>query len=217
MIRFIAALSVPAAAVALGLSAPAAAQTQCGDTYTVRSGDTLYGIAQQCGTSVDALVRANDAISNPNVVRVGWTIRVPNGEEVASNGNLQPVDRTAERTYRVQRGDTLYAVAERLGVSVAELLAENAGIDPNSLFVGQPIRLPGGDGDEGMMQVTGVITREGVECPALRASNGQLYTLAGETDPYGPGDRVRVQGTQPDMSICQQGTTIRVHDIERVS
>lgn len=216
MTRFIAALSVPAAALAFGFSTPAAAQDPCGETYTVRSGDTLYTIAQGCRTSVDALVRANDEISNPNVIRVGWTISVPNG--TASNGNLQPADRTAERTYEVRPGDTLYAIAQRLGVTVSQLLAENTGIDPRSLFIGQPIRVPGdGDRDDGRMQVTGVITREGVECPSLRADNGRLYTLAGDTDRYGPGDRVRVEGTQPDTSICQQGTTIRVEDIERVS
>lgn len=216
MTKFLAIFSVPAAAVALGFSAPAAAQTGCGDSYTVESGDTLRAIAQQCGTSVDALVNANDEISDPGLIRVGWTLTIPNG---TSGGSLQPVGRTAEGTYSVQPGDTLYAIAQRFGLTVSQLLAANTGIDPRSLFIGQPIRLPDGNGDRdgGGMQVTGVITREGVECPALRGSDGRLYTLAGDTGDYGPGDVVRVRGTQPDVSICQQGTTIRVEDIDRVS
>lgn len=65
------------------------------------------------------------------------------------------------------------------------------------------------------MEVTGVLTGEGVECPALRSDTGDLYTLAGETGEFGPGDRVRVRGTRPDASICQQATTIEVQSIER--
>lgn len=74
-----------------------------------------------------------------------------------------------------------------------------------------------GDGngdDEGQVVVTGVLTEEGVECPALRGDNGRLYTLAGSTGTYGPGDRVKVRGARAEMSICQQGTTISVRSIE---
>lgn len=68
---------------------------------------------------------------------------------------------------------------------------------------------------EGRVQVTGVLTREGVECPALRDDDGELYTLAGDLGDFGPGDRVHVHGTVAEVSICQQGTTIRVESISR--
>lgn len=42
-------------------------------TYTVKSGDTLYKIARQFGTTVQQLVTANQ-ISNPNLIRVGQTL-----------------------------------------------------------------------------------------------------------------------------------------------
>lgn len=62
-------------------------------------------------------------------------------------------------------------------------------------------------------QVTGMLTDEGVECPALRADNGELYTLAGDTGSFTVGDRVTVRGTIAETSICMQGTTIRVTSI----
>lgn len=59
------------------------------------------------------------------------------------------------------------------------------------------------------IDVTGTLSNEGVECPALRGDDGKLYTL---TDPsaggFGPGDRVRVSGEVAGMSLCMQGITL---------
>lgn len=75
-------------------------------------------------------------------------------------------------------------------------------------------RVKAEDGEtDGSIQVTGQITGEGVECPALRSDDGELYTLAGETGRFGEGDRVTVEGTVAETSFCMQGTTIEVEDI----
>jgi hypothetical protein len=65
----------------------------------------------------------------------------------------------------------------------------------------------------GEVRVTGRLTDEGVECPALRGDDGRLYTLAGNTGGFKPGDRVTVVGTVAEMSTCMQGTTIGVRTI----
>ena len=44
-------------------------------TYTVRSGDTLSGIAARYGTSANALARLN-GIQNPNLIYPGETLRL---------------------------------------------------------------------------------------------------------------------------------------------
>ncbi len=49
-----------------------------GGTYTVRSGDTLGGIARRFRTTVATLARLN-RISNPNKIRVGQVLRLPGG------------------------------------------------------------------------------------------------------------------------------------------
>jgi len=58
--------------------------------------------------------------------------------------------------------------------------------------------------------VRGTLTNEGVECPALRASSGELYTLSGSIGEFRPGDQVCVRGRRAQMSTCQQGITITV-------
>jgi hypothetical protein len=56
------------------------------------------------------------------------------------------------------------------------------------------------------INVTGTLSNEGAECPALRGDDGKLYTL---TDPaaggFRPGDRIHVAGEVAGMSICLQG------------
>lgn len=61
--------------------------------------------------------------------------------------------------------------------------------------------------------VSGKLTDEGIECPALRSEDHLLYTLAGETAPFDVGDYVCVCGTVANVSFCMQGTTISVSQI----
>ena len=51
--------------------------------------------------------------------------------------------RNADGTYTIAAGDTLAKVAKKFGVSLDSILAENPGIEPSRLRVGQKVRLPG--------------------------------------------------------------------------
>lgn len=64
------------------------------------------------------------------------------------------------------------------------------------------------------VKVVGLLTREGIECPALRSDDGDLYTLTGRLQGFRPGDVVTVTGRIAEASICQQGTTIEIEGIE---
>ena len=96
--------------------------------YIVHTGDTLSAIAARFGVSLAALVGANPQISDPDRIFPGQVVTIP-GSSPASGP-----------AYVVQRGDTLTAIANRFGVSLASLEAANPQIsDPDRIFRGQII------------------------------------------------------------------------------
>jgi LysM repeat protein len=132
-------LSVGLAAIALLLALPLQADAapvapMCGESRVVYPGDSLGAIAALCGTTVRALLEANPGITNPNVVYPGQVIRMP---WASAPGPVRPI------SYTVQRGDTLYSIARRYGVTLNELLAANPGIRvPSRIYVGQRLNIP---------------------------------------------------------------------------
>ena len=61
--------------------------------------------------------------------------------------------------------------------------------------------------------IVGRLTDEGAECWAVRADDGQLYTLLGDVGGLVAGTRVCVSGERLELSTCQQGITIRIQSI----
>jgi LysM repeat protein len=110
-------------------------------TYVIRPGDTLSRIAAQFNTTVHALVVANN-ISNPNLIYAGTTLIIPG--EGGDPGTTPSPTPTEGGTYIVRPGDTLFAVARRFGTTVQTLASLNGIINPNLIYVGQVLKLPGG-------------------------------------------------------------------------
>ena len=112
----------------------------CASYVTVQWGDTLSGIAAQCGTSMAAIQAANPGLGA--WVYAGQMLYIPSGY----NGPVsQPSYPSYGGTYMVQWGDTLGKISARTGVSVSYLLALNPQIwNPSLIYAGQVINLPGG-------------------------------------------------------------------------
>lgn len=76
--------NTPAPITDIHSSTPSAPQATMGQNYTVQVGDTLFKIAQQHGTTVQAIAHANN-ITDPTQLRVGQVLVVEGATAVAQN------------------------------------------------------------------------------------------------------------------------------------
>lgn len=97
------------------------------DIYTVKSGDSLYKIANNFGTSVDELISYNNLSSTS--LSIGQQLLIPKQQ----TGNYQ--------TYKVKAGDSLYSIASNYNVTVNEIKNIN-NLTSNLLSVGQTLLIP---------------------------------------------------------------------------
>lgn len=138
-------------------------------SYEVQPGETLGGIAERHGTSVSALMREND-IATPNRVVAGSTITIP-----AAEGSAHHV---------VGFGENLSTIAERYGVSTAQLVEWNGLRDANTVWAGVRLAVAGpaavdvaSSGENTHRVATGenltsISRRYGVSVMTLASANG---------------------------------------------
>lgn len=171
-----------------------------GFLYQIRPGDTLWAIAQRYGTTVSAIQAANPGL-DPSSLRVAQLICIP---RAAGPGGGCPAGTSP---YVIRSGDTFYAIAQRNGITVAQLTAANPGVNPNALRIGQTICVPGRGTPGGGACPAGsapyvirsgdtfyaIAQRFGLTVAALQAANpgvnpnalqiGQLICIPGRTRP----------------------------------
>jgi LysM repeat protein len=113
-------------------------------TYVVARGDTLKSLAMRYGTTMQALANLN-GIYNYNLIYEGQRLIVPAAGSAPAPGPIpQPAPGGAGK-YVIQWGDTLRKIANRLNISLSDLLALNPQIhNPNWVYIGQVINVPGG-------------------------------------------------------------------------
>lgn len=96
--------------------------------FTVLPGNTLWGIANFFGVSVEDIAKLND-LTEPELIYPGQVLKIP-------------VDRPyAPRYYAVRPADTLWGIAQRYGLTVNDILALNNFSNPNLIYPGQILRL----------------------------------------------------------------------------
>jgi lysozyme len=109
-------------------------------SYTVKSGDTLSGIASQYNTTVNQIVSLNQ-LSNPNLIYVGQVLKLKNSQTTNSSSSSSSTATTTAGTYTVKAGDTLSAIASRYSTSSSTLASLNSLSNPNLIYVGQVLKV----------------------------------------------------------------------------
>ena len=108
--------------------------------YTVQDGDTLYSIAAAFGTTRGAILRVN-GLTEPVWLWEGKDLIIPALDSpITTYGETDPSSGTG---YVVQAGDTLADIAARFDVSVRAIMSANAMTDPDILFEGMVLVIPG--------------------------------------------------------------------------
>jgi N-acetylmuramoyl-L-alanine amidase len=140
-------ISLLTALVLLLVAAPAASAYTI---HVVTPGETLTSVAAQDGLTVGQLAAANGVSTQAELI-VGEEIQIPPQgyadaaaptTEASAPTDVSSTDTGDSGGYVVQPGDTLTAIAQRDGTSVAELAALN-GLNPNGiLYAGATIELP---------------------------------------------------------------------------
>ena len=141
-------------------SAESAKQNSTGGTYTVVSGDGLYAIARKTGTAIEDLLSLN-GLSLNSTIYPGQVLTLSassessaneettSAEESSSSTQETPSEESAASseqaatgvTYTVVSGDGLYAIAQKTGTSIEDLLSLN-GLSLNStIYPGQVLKL----------------------------------------------------------------------------
>ncbi|MGI1799038.1 LysM peptidoglycan-binding domain-containing protein [Priestia sp. TRN 1309] len=124
--------------------------TSSNHTYTVKSGDTLYRIAKNNGTSVQQLKEWNNLSSH--LIYVNQILKI-NGTGTVSSSPSAPVQEKTNETqaspapsnsksYKVQPGDTMWSVAQRHGISISQLKQWN-NLSSNTIYINQVLQVGG--------------------------------------------------------------------------
>ncbi len=119
-------------------------------TYKVEKGDTLYSISRKYQITVAELRAANN-LSESDVIKVGQKLKIPsadisNAAALATDNKATTSATTmsatkATKEYTVVKGDTMYSISKKHGMTLAEFMALN-GLDNSSVIkVGQKLKI----------------------------------------------------------------------------
>ena len=132
------------------------------NTYTVKSGDSLWKIANQYGLTVAELKSLNGLASDN--LSIGQVLKVSNSGGTSSSTN----------TYTVKAGDSLWNIANKYGITVDELKSLN-NLTSNNLSIGQVLKVPSGSNTYTVQSgdsLWSIANRYGITVNELKNLNG---------------------------------------------
>ena len=104
--------------------------------YTIKQGDTLWRIANNCNVSVDDIVKLNNLDST--IIYPGQKIKLSESCAARQDNNNYS---ESEDIYVVRKGDTLYSIARLFGTAVQKIIDDN-NLSTTILTIGQKLKVP---------------------------------------------------------------------------
>lgn len=160
--------------------------------YTWQSGDTLRSVAQQAGTTVQAMQLVNPDVDF-SAITEGTEICLPSQSFTCVSG----------MAYSVRAGESFTSIADDFGISTYELSERNPGVDPNNLLVGQILCVPFMTGGSSGADVD--INQPGTVEPPFLPTPSLPSTPSTPSQPSRP--PVVVVPSRPSVSTCPSGYT----------
>ena len=160
-------------------------------TYKVEKGDTLYSISRKYQITVAELRAANN-LSENDVIKVGQKLKIPSADisnaaalatdnKATTSGSATLSSTRATKEYTVVKGDTMYSISKKNGMTLAEFMALN-NLDSNSVIkVGQKLKIYTSASTASTSSGKTTVP-EPVEGPAI---TGTTTTTAPDTRTYG--------------------------------
>jgi membrane-bound lytic murein transglycosylase D len=146
--------------------------------HRVKKGETLSAIAIKYKTSIKAIMRLNN-IKNSSKIRAGQLLKIPGGYvATAANTPASSPSSSASSsgTHRVQKGQTLIAIARQHKTTVQAIANLNNIKDPGSLRIGQELTIPGSTSSSQSATSSLQVASSSQESAVHRVKKGQTLT-----------------------------------------
>ena len=113
--------------------------------YVVKSGDTLYSIANNNGISIDMIIKDNglvdDNLKPGQLLRLRYSSSIDNVEECFGPDYTLVNNTMNVEIYKVKKGDNLYNISKKYNTSVPDILSFN-NLKTSNLSIGQELKIP---------------------------------------------------------------------------
>ena len=171
----------------VGTVAVGGSQIADADTYTIKSGDTLWDIAVNNGTTVDALMKDNNLSSH---------LIYPGDKLNYSSSSSSSVEKLAQVKndgyYTIALGDTLGTVADKFGTSVDNLVEINNLSNPHLVYVGQVIKVDGNAAPKATPAVAQAAPVQAAPVQAAPVAQTRVAAPAAQTKVAAPAAQTKV-------------------------
>ncbi|MCC2317610.1 LysM peptidoglycan-binding domain-containing protein [Cellulomonas chengniuliangii] len=200
-------LVIPSSATTSAPTAAAPAPAvAAGATHTVAAGDTVSALAKRHGTTVAAIVSANNLDARA-LIRIGQTLSIPGSaapaaaSPAASTPTSAPAS-TGTGTHTVVAGDTVSAIATRYGTTVAAIVSAN-NLDARALIrIGQTLTVPGQAASAPTTQLVGnTFAGRTYADTVVAAANANKATLLATGVPSKADMQAKVAATAREMGV----------------